>query len=271
MRPLILDNYGFERLNEKRWWGGKGTVLNKSAARVGCCHSSVDRFRLKPSRQGEGRGGFCVCPKRLRCSIGNRVNLTEKAFPWTPAEIQPLFPVLLILRAFPVTEFGFETESSSEGSILHPPSLLTAALDGSKPSSEAPAPQKSLISPQKSRYHPKNPWCHHLPSLESQISSWLLPGIPGYAQTSLQRGTGQPVQGRIWIASPAPFQRQVFLFLPLSFGLLWWNFMNIKTLAVCNKQNPLRANLTGTEGVLMDVLFQMLPSVWELASREKHN
>lgn len=37
--------------------------------------------------------------------------------------------------------------------------------------------------------------------------------------------------------------------------------MNIKTLLGCNKQNPLRANLTGAEGTLMDALFQTLPSV----------
>lgn len=37
--------------------------------------------------------------------------------------------------------------------------------------------------------------------------------------------------------------------------------MNIKTLPLCNKHNPLRANLTGTEGILMDVLFQMFSCV----------
>lgn len=56
-------------------------------------------------------------------------------------------------------------------------------------------------------------------------------------------------------------ERGMFSSSLFSFCLLQRNFMNRKTLLLSNKHNPLRGNLTGAEGMLMDVLFQIFLSV----------
>lgn len=108
---------------------------------------------------------------------------------------------------------------STDLSTLHlplpPDQTGTAALDGSKPHSEAPAPQISLTLSRSSlrtsdlfkivAWQPLD-----LPKLGRNIPSKRhRPAWP--------RLCPLPAQGRILIASPAPFQSHVFLFLPLVF------------------------------------------------------
>lgn len=124
-------------------------------------------------------------------------------------------------------------------STLHPPfppdQTGTAALDGSKPHSEAPAPQISLTLSRSSlrtsdlfkivAWQPLD-----LPKLGRNIPSKRhRPAWP--------RLCPLPAQGRILIASPAPFQSHVFLFLPLVF---FWFFFWLALTEFYEYKNPTR-------------------------------